>query len=287
MRTTTFFSYKGGAGRSTTCLNTLPLLALAHSAYAGAPILLLDIDIESAGLTYLLSQGDSFKDYDVKTLLTDGYAGYDKGFISIGNLLGLKDNDAVRFLGVNDNTDKRDDVIRLAPTMISRFKMAARNQGVSAIVFDSAAGDQATAEFAINNSDRIVMCMRPTRQFRSGTFNYLNRKINNGAIDTYKEVVLLPTVVPKDAVIDGVSQLQAAQSDILNRISKLSNDKMVNKTFVKDPARLGINEVTRFKWSEEILYKLKQEGVALSPDELSAIERYEELAKVLRKEKLN
>lgn len=280
MKTTTFFSYKGGSGRSTTCLNTIPLLALAHEAYYGAPILLLDIDIESAGLTYLLSQEEAFKQYDVKTLLTDGYKGYDQ-FISIGNKFGLKDNDAVRFLGVNDNVDQRDEVIRLAPTRIAEFKLAARKQGVSAIVFDSAAGDQATAEFAINNSDKIVMCMRPTKQFRSGTFNYLNRKINNNAIDSYKEVILLPTVVPGDSIIEGVSQLHSAQSDIIKRISQLKNNSMINQTFVKNPDQLGINEVTRFKWSEEILYKLKEEGALLSPDETSALERYKNLAQVI------
>ena len=65
MRISTFFSYKGGAGRSTTCLNTIPLLAEQFDAYDGAPILLLDMDIESAGLTYLLSINpeEVFKDY--------------------------------------------------------------------------------------------------------------------------------------------------------------------------------------------------------------------------------
>ena len=66
----TYFSYKGGAGRSTTCFNTLPFLVEESEAYKNAPILLLDMDVESAGMTYLLNQQDVFKDkYDVKELL--------------------------------------------------------------------------------------------------------------------------------------------------------------------------------------------------------------------------
>lgn len=66
----TFFSYKGGAGRSTTCLNTLPLLAEVSGAYKYAPILLLDMDIESAGMTYLLGMQNEFKGkFDVKEFI--------------------------------------------------------------------------------------------------------------------------------------------------------------------------------------------------------------------------
>ena len=45
----TFFSYKGGAGRSTTCFNTVPFLVEHTDADAKHPILLMDTDIESAG----------------------------------------------------------------------------------------------------------------------------------------------------------------------------------------------------------------------------------------------
>ncbi len=58
----TFYSYKGGSGRSTTAINTVRALAKKMGACAEKPILLIDADIESAGLTYFLGQENSFCD---------------------------------------------------------------------------------------------------------------------------------------------------------------------------------------------------------------------------------
>ena len=48
----TFYSYKGGSGRTTTLLNTTKHLADVLHASKEHPILLVDADLESAGLTY-------------------------------------------------------------------------------------------------------------------------------------------------------------------------------------------------------------------------------------------
>ena len=48
----TFYSYKGGSGRTTTLLNTTKHLAEILNASKEHPILLVDADLESAGLTY-------------------------------------------------------------------------------------------------------------------------------------------------------------------------------------------------------------------------------------------
>ncbi|MCX4287019.1 MAG: hypothetical protein OSJ68_06990, partial [Clostridia bacterium] len=69
-KTITFFSYKGGAGRSSTALNTLPFLVKELNADAKHPVLLLDMDLDSAGMTYLLGCDKFFqKNYDVKKFL--------------------------------------------------------------------------------------------------------------------------------------------------------------------------------------------------------------------------
>lgn len=47
-----FYSYKGGSGRSTTLVNTTKHLADILNASKTQPILLIDADLESAGLTY-------------------------------------------------------------------------------------------------------------------------------------------------------------------------------------------------------------------------------------------
>lgn len=48
----TFYSYKGGSGRSTTLINTAKHLAEKLKVSKEHPILLVDADLESAGLTY-------------------------------------------------------------------------------------------------------------------------------------------------------------------------------------------------------------------------------------------
>lgn len=51
----TFYSYKGGSGRTTTAVNTVKHLADVMGANSKNPILLVDADLESAGLTYFFN----------------------------------------------------------------------------------------------------------------------------------------------------------------------------------------------------------------------------------------
>ena len=51
-----FFSYKGGAGRTSLLLNTLPLIAKELNASADEPIVVADLDIDSKGLSFLLDK---------------------------------------------------------------------------------------------------------------------------------------------------------------------------------------------------------------------------------------
>lgn len=294
---TTFFSYKGGSGRSTTCLNTLPFLADYLGAYSGTPILLLDMDIESAGMTYLLNQQDFFRGdvFDVKELLksdrrfsTERVQDISKHellskFVPVGKRLGLDDDYAVRFLGVNDQSPQinKQNIGALAERSIGDLHAFSSNNGIKAIIMDSAAGDQDSATTAIGISDKVVFCMRPTKQFRVGTFNYLTRLKNRlGSSGEDIEIILLPTVVPADANINGISQLNASISDIEDRISRLGGLN-VNDTFVCSSKTFGINEVARFKWQEEILFKLKASGTDLVTDENIAYQRYMKLAEII------
>lgn len=297
---TTFFSYKGGAGRSTTCLNTIPFLAEKTEAYKDAPILLLDMDIESAGMTYLLNKHGFFhtSGYDVKELLKgeeswpmnkvgklSDHPLYKK-FTPVGNLLGLEDDYAVMFLGVNDASRQldRNEISGRIEEVMSRFNHFAENNGIKAIVMDSAAGDQFSARLAVDNSDKIIFCMRPTHQFRIGTFNYLrNFAQRYGRNADEKEFILLPTVVPQDVEIDGASQLDASVEDITERIEADHLSRMdINTRFISRE-RFGINEITRFKWHEDVLYKLDAEKKLKNPDEIEGLSRYQALAKEIAK----
>ncbi len=292
MNTTTFFSYKGGAGRSSTALNTLPYLVEALHASADRPILLIDTDLDSAGMTYLLDCDRYFqRNYDVKDMLLgdDNWTATCSGalsehpliskFVPVGNKLGVEDG-AVLFLGDDDTkpfdnaqmTGRGEEVLR-------KLNQFARRNGIKAIVFDSAAGDQYSAVLSTGASSHIVCCMRPTMQFRVGTFNYLRRLAGRGMggnID--QNVVLLPTVVPmQDMAINGKMQCDQARKNILDYIQdtglEVSCDFLTEESF-------GINEVQRFKWQEGVLYNIGKTET-LAEDEVTACSRYSKLGKLL------
>lgn len=298
---TTFFSYKGGAGRSTTCLNSIPLLALCSNADSEHPILLLDTDIDSAGMTYLLDQQNHFgdTDHDVKgflsnkeNLFTTSHSSsikddlFYKWFVPVGNKLGLKQNDTIMFLGVNDHSSVNKDSIIASRAQAMKFLRDFANKYIIPhVVLDSAAGDQESAKLSIHQSNKIVFCMRPTKQFRTGTFRYLfTLNEETGKTSRKKEIILLPTVIPADSTINGESQIEAAISDINSRCKELTNLFIV-KEFVETKLKFGINEVTRFKWQEGVLYhlneKAKKEDKSLSEDEIVALDRYRKLASLI------
>lgn len=295
MKTITFYSYKGGAGRSSTTLNTLPYLVESMRASANAPIIVLDMDLDSAGMTYLLGLDVHFKGrYDVKSFLmgdeswSDAPAGslaehefYQK-LVPVGETLGVE-NEAVLFLGVDDaklvDNNQMDGTKEGVFNKLRRF---CRKNGIKAVVIDSSAGDQFSAVLSTGAADDIVCCMRPTMQFRIGTFNYLDRLA--ALHRTNQRILLLPTVVPNvDREIDGEYQKEKAVTNILDRTNflkkKHTNIMKVDTRFINVDA-LGINEVERFKWKEGVLYKLSKTS-EMKEDELEAMKRYEKLAEAL------
>ena len=290
-KTITFFSYKGGAGRSSTALNTLPFLVKELNADAKHPILLLDMDLDSAGMTYLLGCDKFFqKNYDVKKFLlneekcsseqTDDLAHHPllKHFLPVGELLGVE-REAVLFLGDNDELPiDNDQMDGKKDELFKKLRTFCKNNSIPAYVMDSAAGDQFSAILATENSKAVVCCMRPTMQFRIGTFNYLNRLAKNSF---ESEIILLPTVVPEnDLMLDGEMQKERAISNILYRTSKINDTLSIHTDFVCHE-NFGINEVHRFKWQEGVLYLIAQ-NQDLSSDEKTAYERYGRLAALLK-----
>lgn len=289
MKTITFYSYKGGAGRSSTTLNTLPYLVQSLHASANAPILVLDMDLDSAGMTYLLGLDAHFKDrYDVKSFLM-GDENWSESpaasleehelyqhFAPVGELLGV-DNNAVMFLGVDDAKPIDNNQMNGPKEgVFHKLNRFCRKNGIKAVVIDSSAGDQFSAVLSTGAANDIVCCMRPTMQFRIGTFNYLHRLEKK---TSEKRVVLLPTVVPNmDKVVDGEPQRASAIHNIRERAEDLAIDE-VCLDFVTEEV-FGINEVERFKWKEGVLFKigLRRE---LTDDEAEACKRYRKLANLL------
>ena len=183
------------------------------------------------------------------------------------------------FLGDNDempiDNNQMDGTKEVA---LKKLKLFCRKNNLPGFVIDSAAGDQYSAVLATACSTEIVCCMRPTMQFRLGTFNYLNRLANNNAENN---LILLPTVVPeRDVIIDGEYQKKNAISNILKRTEKLlARGLSVYTDFISEEM-FGINEVQRFMWKEGVLYKIAQEQ-ELIEDEKKACERYRKLAELI------
>lgn len=291
----TFFSYKGGSGRTSTALNTLPYFAKALYADKDSPILLLDMDLDSAGMTYLLDMADDFqKDgaYDVKDFLTGTPFSLDraasireqsfgKKLLPVGKKLGLEDDEAVRFLGVNDTKVIDNSDLGEVDSVFNRLDIFCRDNAVRAVVLDSSTGTQPSAWASVEAANLVVMCLRATRQFRIGTFNYLNL-LKKKSLN--KKILLLPTVVPEvDMEIESKNQRETAVDDILGRI-KNDELKNINTNFVA-MGTLGINEVERFKWLEGVLYKIGQEQMnSFRDDEKKAAERYKRLAQTIATE---
>ena len=66
----TFYSYKGGSGRSTTAVNTVKHLIGELGANKDHPILIVDADLESAGLTYFFGCEYKFTDWFTDSIHT-------------------------------------------------------------------------------------------------------------------------------------------------------------------------------------------------------------------------
>ena len=286
----TFYSYKGGAGRSSTTLNTLPYLVKSLGATAEKPLLLLDMDLDSAGMTYLLKYDKYFQDnYDVKEfLLNEEKWSADRvddirshplisKFVEVGDLLGVEKG-SILFLGDNDKAPIDNDQMQGSKeTTIKMLKRLCKNNDLPGIVLDSASGDQFSAILATKYATEIVVCMRPTMQFRMGTFNYLDRLSENSVSS---EIILLPTVVPEtDVEIEGEFQKTKSINNILKR-SELVADKLSIHTEFVNEETFGINEVKRFMWQEGVLYKIRNTQ-ELKPDEVEASRRYEMLADLI------
>ena len=286
----TFYSYKGGAGRSSTTLNTLPYLVKALEATPEKPLLLLDMDLDSAGMTYLLKYDKYFQDnYDVKEFLlneekwsadpVDDIRSHPliSKFVEVGDLLGVEKG-SILFLGDNDKAPIDNDQMQGSKeTTIKMLKRFCKNNGLPGIVLDSASGDQFSAILATKYATEIVVCMRPTMQFRMGTFNYLDRLSENSVSS---EIILLPTVVPEtDVEIEGELQKTKSINNILKRSELVADKLSIHTDFVNEDT-FGINEVKRFMWQEGVLYKIRNTQ-ELKTDEVEACRRYEKLADLI------
>lgn len=334
MKIISFNSYKGGACRTTTCYNTLPHLAEQLGATSHQPILVFDVDLDSMGLTNLFTGGKRFVSeggYSAEYLFTKRempagkddinskikYSGFralvednawffENAFMKVGNALGLKDNGSVLFCGADSEADSLTDsefnrYKDMPPVQSMLDELEDMDEPPVAVVFDCAAGVQLSTLAILRASQKFVMCMRPSLQFRMGTRDYLLNKIpnelNKNKNSTKKSIVLVPTAVaetniPEDArntenaeeiLIDLKHEvLEYVDRFIVNRIKGRERELgyQLDDTMIADDDKFGIPETERFKWKEGLLYKEEP----ITKRELELKECYKLLASVIAKD---
>lgn len=291
MKKIAYFSYKGGAGRSSLAYNTIPILAEELNATPEQPIILLDLDVDSAGLTFLLNVQDN--GYYVQDIVNGRIPGIIRSpedtpisehpffskLVPVGKKFGLSinKNNSILFLPVKTGLnmefsyDRPENYLRGVEKLCKKYNC-------KAILFDTPAGDQLTANWSLEVAKDIITTMKITYQFRRGTIDFLKRKDKE-----YKEknFILVPNCVPVEAIeIDGVKyNYDAVRQDIITKVKEVMTQNNVNTKMLED-GNFGIPEVKRFKLEEGILYKLE----TFTEDEQKAYNMYNKVVELLLKE---
>ena len=297
MKKITFFSFKGGSGRTSLLYNTLPFLANELKASPEEPIVVIDLDIDSKGLS-LLFEGASFP--NTIQLLQENYRSYYiplngksiqehklfRNMLPIGQEVGLPfDKDrSILFVSVNptgteEEKEKNKNLVNgsydLGISKLGAFiEYCEKIKKCKAIIMDSPAGLQMAGQKALKYSSDIVTVMRITKQFKLGTkefFEEISKTISN------RNFILIPNAVPDP---EGTNY---SYKSIFTNIKNMAQNSLKNNNLnlhLLEDDNYGVNEVKIFKFQETNLHKKKKLNFeTVQPDELQAMEMYKKVAK--------
>ncbi len=290
------FSYKGGAGRSTLALNVVPFLAEMLGATKEHPFVLVDMDIDSCGLTYLFSldkesritedcvQSWFHPKYPQMPIVDEDDEIEDatehdmfKCLFPVGKYFGFKEDNAILCLPANPGESMGDgsNYDAAQSSSVNAFKAMCRDIACG-VLFDSAVGNQLTANWSNRCANYIMCCMRPTKQFRDGT----NRFFDDYDKRTHsKKIIVIPNVVPTDELeIDGNYYPDYAKNSIIEKFR--DNEARRNNIYylnLLEGDKFGVPKIDRFMWQEGVL-KIAKNLTAL---ETVALERYREIASII------
>lgn len=309
----TFFSYKGGAGRSVACANVANhLVRTFHKTTA-----VFDFDIESVGQSYIhnvpkaflygrgetnwlylqdvLNGGrhdasgvketfdfnDRFEDLLSRMLLDVTKPGQFEGYRPDGSgeaakllLLARPVSDVI----APDQRAQQSNTLRSVLLRLTTVDFA---------LFDSPSGTQPLAHLARTHSQVLVALCRPSRQFLEGTRYFLQRLVDS----TREEHPALTVLVVLSALPMGDAfrqQRQEAVEEVQAMVRQLGEDaKAVGRVTLRMPEyqdgperRLVIPEVSRLKWRDEVLPLQRTKG--MDDESLAGTSAYRRLAEVLR-----
>lgn len=318
MKTISMYSYKGGSGRSTACVNLIYFLADTLQVTEKNPIIVVDTDIDSAGLSFLLNSENK----KVNLYLQDVLNGENKGknvfgeiednpffasLLAVGKYFKLPER-AVLLLPSKVKSDSN--VFDLSSKTLVEFKAIKKlseRYKCSAVVYDCPSGTQLLAEWSISESDNVVCCLRPTYQFIRGTVESVTSMSLTSANPKLpkKNFIICPNAVSrKQNVFRGLQFPECIRDTLQNQVigaikENLSNAGVEGHNIIDSLLRdspeefkkgrpehlrneqiIGIPEVERFKWFETCLGVLEQDK--LIDDERLAVERYKYLASLIK-----
>lgn len=300
MERISYFSYKGGSGRSSLAYNTIPYLAKKLGAVPEHPFMVIDMDIDSAGLTFLFRKNvEAFKkeNPDMIVYTQKIFMGYIpdsrnnavtksiwehllfRSCVPIGDVYGMEKR-AILFIPANTDVNEKLDIdtddtydlrIDKLDTVISIFE----SYKCCGTLFDCPTGRQQTARASLDMSEKIILVTRITRQFREGTYSYLNWFDN---IKSGKIFYIVPNAVPKDKIkFDGVEyDYDIVKREIESKIKYILRQNDADFTLFRN-GMFGIPEVARFKFEEDIL-ELRNDRTT---DEEEAVAAYKALVGTL------
>jgi cellulose biosynthesis protein BcsQ len=261
------------------------LLAKELKSTANRPTLLLDLDLDSAGLTLLLRHEKTFdgQKWSMYGILTDKVSFdvdpvreefFTRRAVDVSGELGVEKG-IVRFVGsevkgASDITiDDGDSLDRMED-----LQERSEDRGYTAMIIDSASGWQQAARLAHFVSDVVVYCCRVTHQFLEGTKLQLERFVNLCEQESGRvpKIIILPVAVPPTT-----PRWEERMAQAINSLKSLRN-KFEDRTTV-ELADSFVDEVVSFKWYESVLAAKTQ----LEQDERAALSAYESLAKQITK----
>lgn len=292
MQVISFFSYKGGSGRTSLLYNTVPFLADELKATSEEPIIILDLDIDSKGLSFLL-KGPNGVSSDINALhvlnrdaiitgCSMNKAKFFEKMLPVGKLLGLGEarESSVLFISANNITKyMQENTFDSKNFELDYFVAICARMNCKALILDNPAGAQLSGDLALSVSDKIVTVMRITRQFREGTVEFIREA---GERFSGKQFIVVPNVVPRDSNNYSIEKILKS---IEAGIKDVENDENEYNLDLFTQGNRGINEVNLFKFEEVNLRRKLESGyAALEEDENRAMEMYKKLAWVLADE---
>ena len=293
------FSYKGGAGRSTLAINVVPFLAEMLNATEEHPFVLVDMDIDSCGLTYLFNlHTKDLKEHSVQGWFHPKYSNMPivdeddeiesatehdmfKKLCPVGDFFGFKPK-AILCLPANPGEAMagESNYDAAQSSGVNSFKKMCKDVACG-VLFDSAVGNQLTANWSNRCANYIMCCMRPTKQFRAGTnrfFDVYDSKAHS------KKIIVIPNVVPTDELVirdengNEHKYPEYAKAKIIEDFQ--DNEARKNNTYFLDLLKgdkFGVPKIDRFMWREGVL----KNSSNLTELEHVALDRYREIASII------